>query len=530
MHGSKISSYLSFLLTLFCLGIFVFISTFNIQTPGLYYDEALFVNAASGGVTDLFVYKRFAGIPTMLMPYIGALKSWLYFPIFTLFGIDIVTIRLPAILLGALALGLTWRYVHQQFGILPATLFVMMASVEPSVIFHSRLDWGPTALMMVLRGGLLLSLTTWIQSGDKRFLILSLICAALGVFDKLNFIWIVTAVFASALLVYPERFFPGTTSQRRRIVLWFSFGSVIFFFLAAYFNPLSINLFKEIGFLDFGNRTSSFLSLLKDTIQGVGVYKFVIKGEHPSFSQHALILGLITFVGLCGLVIGLRSGKLNIRSLMFLALVIFFICFQLFFTKRATGPHHFATLAPLWLIFIAVGLSGAIEALQERFKTLILPAVFLLMASLIITSIRLDIAYLSGFNNQIISRHWDPAASVLLTSALEDQQDIKVVVAVDWGLATNVQALSDNRLKVIDLWSLFNDQLTNDQLSWIRTEFIDKGAVFVLHAKDRETFPNTRLRFLEALKNNDWPLRHTLTIHTADGQPYVEVYRPFAIQ
>ncbi len=104
MHGSKISSYLSFLLTLFCLGIFVFISTFNIQTPGLYYDEALFVNAASGGVTDLFVYKRFAGIPTMLMPYIGALKSWLYFPIFTLFGIDIVTIRLPAILLGALAL------------------------------------------------------------------------------------------------------------------------------------------------------------------------------------------------------------------------------------------------------------------------------------------------------------------------------------------------------------------------------------------------------------------------------------------
>ena len=71
---------------------------------------------------------------------------------------------------------------------------------------------------------------------------------------------------------------------------------------------------------------------------------------------------------------------------------------------------------------------------------------------------------------------------------------------------------------------------SNDQLSWIRTEFIDKGAAFVLHAKDRETFPNTRLRFLEALKNNDWPLRHTLTIHTADGQPYIEVYLPFAIQ
>lgn len=530
MYSLKTLRYLSFAFPLFCISIFIFISTYNLQIPGLYYDEALFVNAATGGATDLFVYKRFAGIPTMLMPYIGALKSWLYFPIFKLFGIDIVTIRLPAILLGALALGLTWRYVHQQFGILPAMLFVMMASVEPSIIFHSRLDWGPTALMMVLRGGLLLSLTTWLQSGDKRYLTASLICAALGVFDKLNFIWIVTAVFASALFVYPERFFPGTNPQRRKILFWFGFDSVFFIILAAYFNPFSINLFKEIGIVDFGDRTSSFLFLLKQTIQGVAVYKFVIQGEHSSFSPHAYVLSFLTFAGLCGLVIGIRCGKLNGRALMFLVLVIFFICLQLFFTKKATGPHHFATLAPLWLIFIAVGLSGAIEALKERFKVLILSVVFLVMTSLIVTSIKLDIAYLRGFNNPIINRHWDPAASILLTSTLEDQKNIKVVVAVDWGLATNVQALSENRLKVMDFWSLFNEKLSDDHLNLIRTEYVDKGAAFVLHAKDRETFPATRLRFLDALKNNGWPLRHTLTIHTADGQPSIEVYLPFAIQ
>ena len=530
MHSLKLSRYLSFVFALFCLSIFVCIGTFNVQTPGLYYDEALFVNAASGGVTDLFVDKRLAGIPIMLMPYIGALKSWLYFPIFTLFGIDIVTIRLPAILLGALALGLMWRYVHQQFGVLPATLFVMMASVEPSVIFHSRLDWGPTALMMVLRGGLILSLTTWILSGDKRYLIISLICAALGVFDKLNFIWIVTAVFVSALFIYPERFLLGTITRRRRIVLWFGFGTLVLFILVAHFNPFSNHLFKEIGVVNFGDRMSSFVSLLKETIQGVGVYKFVIQGEHPSFSQHAYVLSVITFVGLCGLVIGVRSGKLNVRSLMFFVLVIFFICVQLFLTKKATGPHHFATLAPLWLIFIAVGLSAGIAALQEKFQTLVLPLVVLLMTSLMVTSIRVDIAYLLGFNNPIISRHWDRAASVLLTSALEDQQNIKVVVAVDWGLATNVQALSQNRLKVTDFWPLFNEKLSNDQLRRIRTDYIDKGAAFVLHVKDRETFPNTRLRFLDALKNNDWPLRHTLTIHTADGQPYIEVYLPSANQ
>ena len=128
---NKVIQYWNYLLIVFCLIVFVFIGTYEIQLPGLYYDEALFVNAASGGVTDLFIYKRLFGFPIMLMPYIGALKSWLYFPIFKFFGINFVTIRLPAVLLGALALGLTWRYVYLQFGVLPAIFFILMAAVEP---------------------------------------------------------------------------------------------------------------------------------------------------------------------------------------------------------------------------------------------------------------------------------------------------------------------------------------------------------------------------------------------------------------
>src|SRR6185436_13564341 len=54
-----------------------------IERPGVEYDEVLFVNAALGGhwANGGFVARRLFGVPTMVMPYSGALKSWLYAPI-----------------------------------------------------------------------------------------------------------------------------------------------------------------------------------------------------------------------------------------------------------------------------------------------------------------------------------------------------------------------------------------------------------------------------------------------------------------
>ena len=190
----------SSILLILCLGIFLLIGLYNIESPGLYMDETLFVNGATGGVSDLFIFKRIANIPVMLMPYIGALKAWIYYPIFKIFGIDYLSIRLPTLLLGALAIGLTWKYVHHQFGSVAAYIFLILAAVEPSTIFHSRLDWGPTALMMVFRGGLFLSLAYWFYSGKNKYLFLALLCMGLGTFDKLNFIWLTISVLAEVVL------------------------------------------------------------------------------------------------------------------------------------------------------------------------------------------------------------------------------------------------------------------------------------------------------------------------------------------
>ena len=88
--------------------LFLLANGAGLSDPGLQYDELLFVNAVLGDSYPYhgFIYSAPLGIPTMLMPYIGALKAWLYTPIFSVFGVTVDSIRLPALLLAALALGL----------------------------------------------------------------------------------------------------------------------------------------------------------------------------------------------------------------------------------------------------------------------------------------------------------------------------------------------------------------------------------------------------------------------------------------
>jgi len=353
------------------------------------------------------------------------------------------------------------------------------------------------------------------------------------VFDKLNFIWIASSAFAAGLLVYPERFLFGRTLNYRKVGALSALAIVVLVCLLAIVNYLDIRLLQEVGIPDVRHRAAEFVYLLLATIQGDGVYRFVVRGHHQAFTEHFYLLLVASLVALGGLIGGVASGNLPRRSLAYLSLVMVFLGIQIFLTKRATGPHHFATFAPFWLIFIAVGLSGIAHTMHitnlvnftQRYSVVLMRLLLgLIVCVVIASSLRLDLIYFEGFKKPQINAHWDLASSVLLTSALEQQPGLELVVAVDWGMATNIQAISDNRLRVIDLWPNFNSASTANDLAWIGPEFVDRGAAFVVHTQGRETFHATRASFLQAIETHGWPLHQVLTIETADGSPYIEVF------
>ena len=105
---------------------FVYTASYEIKYPGLYYDETLFLNAALGGLDNSFIHKKIFGIPVMLMPYIGAVKAYIFYPIFYFFGVSPETIRIPSIIISTLTLILSFFLSKEIFNKWVASLIVIV--------------------------------------------------------------------------------------------------------------------------------------------------------------------------------------------------------------------------------------------------------------------------------------------------------------------------------------------------------------------------------------------------------------------
>ncbi|MDY6971276.1 MAG: glycosyltransferase family 39 protein, partial [Thermodesulfobacteriota bacterium] len=133
---------------------FLLVASYLIDSPGIYYDEITFVNISLGGIHDHFVHKRIFGIPVMMMPYIGALKSYIFSPVFQIFGVSAASIRIPAILISCCTIYIGFLLCKQVLmpdnGMYPI-LFAAVLATDPAFIINSRLDYGPVVLMTFLK-------------------------------------------------------------------------------------------------------------------------------------------------------------------------------------------------------------------------------------------------------------------------------------------------------------------------------------------------------------------------------------------
>src|SRR5438309_11988662 len=110
-------------------------------------DELDFVNAAQGAPDNTMIHMRLGSVPLFIMPYLGALKAWIYAPIFGLFGVSALTIRLPAILIAAVTLLIFYQLMRAQLGPFWSTIGRWILLVDPANFFPSSLDWVATVFM-----------------------------------------------------------------------------------------------------------------------------------------------------------------------------------------------------------------------------------------------------------------------------------------------------------------------------------------------------------------------------------------------
>ena len=138
----------------------------------------------------------------MLMPYLGAVKAYLYYPIFKLCGPGVAAVRLHVIQLGLVALIFTYVLVRQTLGPCTALEGVVLLASDPTFIFMPKTDWGPIAMMIALKVSSLYFVFCWLNQGESLWLGVACFLTGVGVFDKVIFVWYVVALAAALPLCF----------------------------------------------------------------------------------------------------------------------------------------------------------------------------------------------------------------------------------------------------------------------------------------------------------------------------------------
>ncbi len=484
--------------------VFVLVAGHRIDLPGLYMDEVDFVNAARGGSDDTMIYTRLGSVPLLIMPYLGALKAWIYAPVFWLFGVSPLTIRLPAILLAAMTLLVLFQLMRAKLGPVWAIVALWIMAVDPANLFPSRLDWGPTVLMHFFQAALLALWFSYRDTPKLWKLVLMCICAGLGFFDKFNFIWLIVAFILGIALCYPDSLKHLWVSCSRfaravaGIVLLIGLGATLFLILPILHlhaaSPPPMNL-KWDGLLSaFSGAAVAYLIFDSDS--------WVI-----SFVPFWLIVTDCYLALACLFFLGQKAeARENRRHGFFLLLISFLVFLQIVITPQAGGPHHYSMIFPLPLlafVFLAQPLYS-----QLATKNLCRFAALLFVSAAVCVSV-VNLQNLWGFLSRLrTDSHYDPRWSPEIYSLShyinEHGFEVKSVICVDWGLHNQLHALAprDLQRRMHDNWPTFLNLGKEDQerqsadLSLI---FPEGKSLALTFAASKETFPETRRNFLAAL-------------------------------
>ena len=197
--------------------------------PGLEYDELYFVNPAlvtwSGSAAEPhdFCFQTVSvfghQVPVRTFAYGGALKAWLFAPIFAAFGVSPITVRVPALLLAMLTIVLLWKAARAWLGPRAGALATALFALDPGYLFNARCDTGPVVLALLCGVGALRALQIALERRSASWFLVACTAIAVGFYDKLTFVWTSSGLVAGAVLAFRSDLLELARGRRRALAV-----------------------------------------------------------------------------------------------------------------------------------------------------------------------------------------------------------------------------------------------------------------------------------------------------------------------
>jgi len=486
------------------LSLYLALATYKIHLPGLNYDETHFVGLAAGERP----YLKFFGLPLLSFPYMGALKAWIYTPIFKLFGLSAVSIRLPAILISCGTLTFGYLLVRRILTPRWAVGFTLACAIHPGFVLLTRVDLGPIAVMLFFKALCLYLLVRWLET--PRFFSWSLAgviaACALGFFDKFNFIWFVVALVFSTLAVYGTEIFRKVSSVPVRRLVPFAIALVAVGLLTLW---IIFPLLQKPDIGVFSGRVSKIWWLYESGTDGsaTGYLWFKSSPTVPSWTAWAVlsitaVLLLLTLVAYgCRADANKNVDGWRLRFCLWCLLMFGIIFIEMVLTPQAGGPHHTIMLFPFDLLagFIAAFLFA--NAFSKKRQPIILLLEGCVLLWLVASNLRgLEFHFSKFADTSSFRGRFSPHVELLARYLDKTADKVDSIFTIDWGIGFQVTALCrpDIGRKVRDVWPIFLGWSPNGPHSAAEIAQVfpsEKTALYLSFVPEESVFPQALQNF-----------------------------------
>jgi 4-amino-4-deoxy-L-arabinose transferase-like glycosyltransferase len=517
---------------------FVCLGCLWIDLPGLQYDEALFAaasypNPQRGGSG----YLEILGQPVciMILPYLGALKGWLYRGVAEFAPASAAAVRVPAVLLGALTLAVLFWFARRVFDSRTGLLAVFLTASDPTFLFTTRLDWGPVVIQRLCWLGGCLLLLRWREHPNGWRLFAASLLFGLGVFDKLTFLWIVAALVVAAVFAIPRELFGAL----RPTALFVAASGLVLGCL-----PLLVYRFTSAP-RPFGLRWESSLqpvvaklSMLQGALNGTVFQAWM---AHVSAPQAASPDGLLArwvcwwaggrlldatwmpWAVVAALAILPWTLRTSMRRGLLFAGVFCVVAIVLMLPVESAGSvHHLTLIYPFPQLFVAASLSAAAAAATRKGLLRWDRAMVFGVAGVLVL---MNLRAVTHQYGQILQFGGTPPWSEAIYELHEalEARDADRVIVLDWGIAMQLRLLSRDRLALKEA-----PQPTGEERYFIETieqGLGEPGVVFVGYEPSVSTVnPLTRQLLERTATARGRRLQRLAEVRDRQQRPRFEIY------
>jgi hypothetical protein len=474
----------------------------NLSVPGLYYDEAVFAGMAKDFVTGQVHGQHmpnnqiavFHGrpFPVFVQRYLGALKSWMLMPPFTLFGANVAVLRLSNLCWASIALLLfmlaTWRWL----GIYAALIAGPVLATDPAYFFLGILDWGATGPSFICRGACFYLIVRWCQQKRSAQLFFACFFAGLGFFNKIDFAVLLIGSAIAGIFCYGRLLW---RTLRGHFIAFTAFACFGFLLTAS---PMLMQMPGLLGFglsgkasagpAEFADKLHTIIS----TYDGSYFYRLMDAGGvfEKMFEQSTQIrsfAGVIVLIASAASLMAMARSrkKSQARVARFLLLSTALITIGVFVLPGAVRIHHAVLVFPLphlMIAFAAVAVwktesTSRRSALAARTVTSIAIAVLVASQIWVISKTQTLIRETGGRGR------WSVSFDAFCREN-RHRTDL-MIVSVDWGFNEQLEFLTNGPKLYEPVWGLGNRIPTGTPL--VR----DPNSLYLVHPHEYAVAPES---------------------------------------